>query len=358
MNSFAAGAFAGALVLQPSPCSSGAEADRLLETLARCLMKRRSKIVLGASVTMLAVLAFLGWCVYRANFVGQTQFDTALYHAASTTTQAAPFSYDDYAATLNAYVDDKGMVNYRKMTEDHKNLNDFLIAMAHLDLKAYQSWDEKAQIAFWINAYNALTLKVIIDHYPIKAGLLSGLVYPANSIRRIPGVWDKFQFLVMGKKMTLNEIEHGVLRGENKDLVERYGRFYEPRIHVALVCAAMSCPALRNEPFVGDKLDEQLIGQTRRFVSNSTRFRITRDPGKVYLSSIFKWFGEDLVTGYKPDVGFAVGGSDAETATLHFVSGYLPAADAEFLKAGEYSIKYLKYDWTLNELKTAAAEPR
>ncbi len=321
-------------------------------------MKRRSKIILGTFVVILGVLAFLGWHVCRANFIGQTQFDAGLYAAVATTAQAAPFSYDDYAATLKAYVDDKGMVNYQKMKEGHKNLNNFLIAMARLDFKAYQSWDEKAEIAFWINAYNALTLKAIIDHYPIKAGLLSGLAYPANSIRQIPGVWDKIQFLVIGKKMTLNDIEHGILRGQNKDLVEKYGRFYESRIHMALVCAAMSCPLLRNEPFDGDKLDKQLIGQTTRFLSNSTKFRINRDAGKVYLSSIFKWFGEDFVKGYKPDVGFASGGSDAEKAVLHFVSGYLPATDTEFLKTGKYSIEYLKYDWTLNELKTAAAEPR
>ena len=320
-------------------------------------MRRQSKIALSGLVVVMGLLAVLGGHLYRTQFTGQTQFDAGLY-AAATTTQAAPFSYDDYAATLKSYVDDKGMVNYRKMKEYHKKLDDFLIAMARLDLKTYQSWDEQAKIAFWINAYNALTLKVIVDHYPIKAGLLSGLAHPANSIRQIPGVWDKIQFLVMGQKLTLNQIEHGIVRGQNKDLIEKYGRFYEPRIHVALVCAAMGCPWLRNEPFMGDRLDEQLDDQARRFFSNSTKFRIDRDAGKVHLSRIFKWFGEDFVKGHKPDAGVTSGGNDAEKAVLHFISGYLPTKDAGYLKTGEYKVKYLDYDWTLNELQTTVDEPR
>jgi hypothetical protein len=307
--------------------------------------------VLSASVVIAGLLVVLGCHLYQTEFAGQTQFNADFYAAAGTTTQAASFSYDDYAATLKAYVDDKGMVNYQKMKEDHKKLDNFLIAIARLDPKTYQSWDEKAKIAFWINAYNALTLKAVIDRYPIKAGLLSGLAYPANSIRQIPGVWDKIQFLVMGQRFTLNEIEHGILRGQNKDMVEKYGRFYEPRIHVALVCAARSCPRLRNEPFVGEKLDTQLDGQSKGFVTNPTKFRIDRDAGTVYLSSIFKWFGGDFIRKHKSAAGFASGGNDAEKAVLHFVSGYLQAEDAEYLKTGKYKVAYLDYDWSLNERK-------
>ncbi len=312
-------------------------------------MKRRNKIVLAASAVLIGLLAGVGWRLYRAEFAGETQFDADFYAAHDTTTRAGPFSYDKYAATLKAYVDDKGMVDYRAMKEDHKGLDTFLIAMARLDLTTYQSWDEKAKVAFWTNAYNALTLKAILNHYPIKAGLLSGLAYPNNSIRQIPGVWDKIQFLVMGEKMTLNDIEHGVLRGQNAELGDRYGRFYEPRIHMAMVCAAMGCPPLRNEPFFGGELDEQLDDQTRQFLSTATKFRTERDAGKVYLSSIFKWFGDDFVKGHKPGAGFASGGGEAEKAVLHFVSGYLSGEDAEHLKTGKYKVEHLDYDWSLNE---------
>ena len=337
------------LVMQPSRCLPAADTYRLLKALARCIMKRRTKIVLSASVVIVGLMAVLGWHLYQTEFAGQTQFDAGFYAAAATTTQAAPFAYDDYSATLKAYVDNEGLVSYQKMKEGHQKLDNFLIAMARLDPKTYQSWDDKTKTAFWINAYNALTLKAIIDHYPIKAGLLSSLAYPANSIRQIPGVWDKIQFLVVGQKLTLNEIEHGILRGQNKDLVEKHGRFYEPRIHMALVCAALSCPQLRNEPFVGEKLDAQLDDQSKGSMTNAAKFRVDRDGAKVYLSSIFKWFGEDFVKGHKPEAAFASGGNDAEKAVLRFASAHLPTQDAEYLRTGKYKVEYLDYDWSLNE---------
>ncbi len=318
-------------------------------------MKRGIKITLGVGLALLVAMSVMAYVAYR-EFVGTETFDEEFYAAGGN--HNSEFSYDSYAAVFRKHVDDEGMVSYTSLKENPAELHRFVLALAGVDPKTYEAWDEQAKIAFWINAYNALTLKVIIDHYPIKAGLLSGLAYPADSIQQIPGVWDKIQFLVLGQKLTLKEIEHGILREQNKDLVEKYGRFYEPRIHMALVCAAMGCPPLRNEPFVGDKLDEQLDDQAKRFLSNSTKFRIDRDAGKVHLSNIFKWFGDDFVKGHKPDAGFASGGSDAEKAILHFISGYLPAEDAEYLKTGKYKVKYLDYDWLLNELEATIAVPR
>ncbi len=201
---------------------------------------------------------------------------------------------------------------------------------------AVMSWP--AKVALWTNAYNALTLKAIIDHYPIKPGLISGIAYPDDSIRQIPGVWDRLEFLVMDRRVTLNEIEHEILRPQ----------FNEPRIHVALGCAAMGCPPLRPEPFTGERLDEQLDDQTRRFLGNPRQFRIDRERGVVYLSSIFQWFGEDFIPTYAPQEGFA-GHSDKERTSLNFVSGYLPPEQAEYLRTGDYRIEYLDYDWSLNE---------
>ncbi len=180
--------------------------------------------------------------------------------------------------------------------------------------------------------------------------MLSRLAYPANSIRQIPSVWDKIQFLIMGQKLTLNEIEHGILRGQSKDLAEKYGRFYEPRIHVALVCAAMGCPPLRNEPFLGRKLGQQLDDQALRFLSNSEKFRINRDACEVYLSSIFKWFGDDFVKSHAPKEGFG-NHSEAERAVLNFASKYLQPDQADFLPSGKYTLEYLDYDWSLNDRK-------
>ncbi len=308
-------------------------------------MKRGIKITLGVGLALLVAMSAMAYVAYR-EFVGIETFDEGFYAAGSN--HNSEFSYDSYAAVLRKHVDANGMVSYAALKESPAELHRFVLRLAGVDPKTYEAWDEQAKIAFWINAYNALTLKVIIDHYPIKAGLLSGMAYLDNSIRQIPGVWDKIQFLVMGRKITLKQIEHETLRA----------KFNEPRIHVALVCAAMGCPQLRNEPFVGRKLDEQLDDQSKGFVSNPAKFRIERDAGKVHLSSILKWFGEDFVKGYKPDAGFTSGDSDAERAVLHFISGYLPAEDAGYLKTVRYKVKYLDYDWSLNELETTVAETR
>jgi hypothetical protein len=317
-------------------------------------MKRRSKIMLGVAIAVIGLLAVLTWYGHRAYFGGPMRFDSAIYSAAGTATPGAPFSYDDYAATLKAYVDDEGMVNYQKLKQDHKKLDEFLLAMARLDPKTYGAWDAKARIAFWVNAYNALTLRLILDNYPIKANALVELAFPTNSIQQIPGRWDKVQWLVMGQKLTLDQIEHGILRGQNQELGEKYGKFHEPRIHMALVCAAMSCPRLRNEPYTGAKLDEQLDDQAKEFMANPATFRIDRPAGKVYVSRIFgAWFGGDFVKAYGPKEGFA-GHSEAEKAYLNFCAKYVSTEDAQYLKDGTYAIETLDYDWSLNEQKQAS----
>jgi hypothetical protein len=251
-------------------------------------------------------------------------------------------SYESYARTLADRVDDEGWVDYAALKDDAGDLETFLANLAGLDRGAYESWDEAAKIAFWTNAYNALTLKAIIDNYPIEPSALRSITYPKNSIRQIPGVWKKLLFTVMGEAITLDRIEHGVLRVE----------FDEPRIHMALVCAAVSCPPLRNEPFTGERLDAQLQDQTVRFLDNPAKFRVERDTARVWLSSIFDWFGEDFVSSYGGGEGFE-GRGDSERAVLRFVAAHLDDRDREFLEANEFSVEYLDYDWTLNDKATS-----
>ncbi len=253
---------------------------------------------------------------------------------------AEPFSYDDYGAALQEFVNQEGMVNYRGLKANPKKLREFLQALAQVRPEDYQGWQDPQKIALWINAYNALTLKAIIDHYPIKVSWFRSLKFPRNSIRQIPGVWKKLRFPVMGRQMTLDDIEHSTLRQQ----------FNEPRIHMALVCAAMGCPPLRNEPFVGEKLDQQLNDQTRRFLADPQKFRIDRDRGRVYLSPIFKWFGQDFVKTYGATTKFS-SFTHNERAVLNFIQNYLPKKEREYLFQGDYSISYLDYDWSLNEQK-------
>ena len=249
-----------------------------------------------------------------------------------------PFDYSGFGAALHAHVDDEGMVNYRALKADRGTLDVFVDALGPLDPAVFDTWTDGEKIAFWINAYNGLTLKAIIDHYPIKPSFVASLRFPKNSIRQIPGVWDTLKFRVMGRDMTLDGIEHANLRRH----------FNEPRIHMALVCAAMGCPPLRNEPYASDRLDSQLDDQTRRFLSDPLKFRIDRESGRVYLSSIFKWFGDDFVRTYGIDDKFT-GHKRADRSVLNFIGKYLDERDREYLSTGEYKIEYLDYDWSLNE---------
>jgi hypothetical protein len=248
------------------------------------------------------------------------------------------FSYEKYSKVLKTYVDEKGKVNYRKLKENKQEMKVFLDKLEKLEPEDYQSRSDEEKISFWINAYNALTLKVILDHYPLAESSFRTRKYPRNSIRQISGVWSKIKFLVMGKEITLDHIEHKILRKE----------FKEPRIHMALVCAARGCPPLRQEPYKAEMLNEQLDDQTRRFLSERNNFFIDKKQRLVYLSAIFKWYGKDFIGSYEPSLGFKKR-NRRERAVLYFVSLYLQEEDKKFLEQGSYRIKYLNYDWTLNE---------
>lgn len=248
------------------------------------------------------------------------------------------FSYDNYAAILKDYVDDTGMVNYKQLKARREKLDAFVTAIASLDTGTYEKWNDKEKIAFWLNVYNALTLKAIIDNYPIKSSFFKSRIYPKNSIRQISGVWDKITFNVMGDNYTLEHIEHKILRKE----------FNEPRIHMAMVCAAIGCPPLRNEPYTGGKLDKQLKEQSQQFLSSDEKLRINRKESKVYVSPILKWFADDFVDKYGLENSIA-GHNRKRSAVLNFIATYLKKTNRDYILSGKFKIKYLKYDWTLNE---------
>ena len=260
--------------------------------------------------------------------------------AAADESEEPVFDYSDYAAVLEDYVNDRGMVDYRALKRNPGELNSFLRSVARLDRSEYLQWPRDSKVAFLINAYNAITLKIIIDHYPIKAGWFGSLRYPKNSIRQISGVFDDIEHTVMGRGMTLDEIEHETLRED----------FNEPRIHLALVCAAMSCPRLLGEPYVGPRLDEQFRDQAEDFVRWNDNVRISRSDDTVYISSIFKWFGQDFIKTYGTEQKF--GGHSAKVrAVLNYLEEFVSEADRRYLRTAGYDVEYIDYDWSLNEQK-------
>jgi hypothetical protein len=250
---------------------------------------------------------------------------------------ATTFSYADYAVLLKATVDDDGWVDYSAIKADGRALEGYLNALASLEQSTFQTWNEHKKLAFWINAYNGLTLELIADHYPIKSGFLKSLLYPSNSIRQIPGAWDRLTFDVMGEQLTLDHIEHAILRAEFKD----------PRIHAALVCAAVSCPPLRNEPYQGETINEQLEDQTKAFLARPDGLRVDRAEGEVWVSAIFDWFAGDFVRGFgEPRRGRL---NERHSSIVNFILPHAEQVEAAFLAEGAYELKHFDYDWSLNE---------
>ncbi|HEX5132565.1 MAG TPA: DUF547 domain-containing protein [Candidatus Krumholzibacteria bacterium] len=236
---------------------------------------------------------------------------------------------------LQKFVSDDGRVDYAALKADPTLLDRAVSDIAMLDSAVYASWGEKERLAFWLNAYNTLTLKLIVDHYPIQPA--SGRQrYPANSIQQIPGAWERPVFTVMGTARSLDDIEHKIVRVE----------FHEPRVHMALVCAALSCPPLRREAYTGDALDAQLDDQGRRFFSDLRNFMIDRKNNAVYVSRILQWFADDIIPGVIEQNERFVG---ERKAMLAFVPQYVAGEDRRFLETGDYKLEYFDYDWTLNE---------
>ncbi len=178
-------------------------------------------------------------------------------------------------------------------------------------------------------------LKLIVDNYPIKPS--EGKTrYPANSIRQIPGAWEHQKFKALGRDVTLDEIEHKILRAD----------FKEPRIHMALVCGAMSCPKLRREPYTGEELHAQLEEQALAFLFDLRKFHIDREAAEVWASPIFDWFMDDFLPDASKNYPRHVA---AQKSLAAFASKYVSAEDAKYLQEGKYVVKYFEYDWTLNE---------
>jgi hypothetical protein len=239
-----------------------------------------------------------------------------------------------YTELLREFVDDAGLVDYAGLKANHARLDAIVQGIAAQDVAEYEVWDDPVRLAFWINTYNVLTLKLIVDRYPIQPAP-GRQAYPANSIQQIPGAWTGVRFAVMGKERTLDEIEHQVIRVE----------FSEPRVHFALVCAAVSCPPLRREAYQGATLDQQLGDQGHRFFADLRNFFIDRDGGEVWVSQIIEWFGEDFAPDAIEKNGRFVG---ERIVLLVAASPYIDTSAKEFVEDATHGIAYYDYDWTLN----------
>lgn len=240
---------------------------------------------------------------------------------------------------LSEYVTVEGLVNYRALKSDQAGLNRYLQNLASIDPDSFKNWTRQQQLAMWINAYNAFTIKAILDHYPIEhSWLLDPLgQYPDNSIRQIQ-VWDNVPWTVMGNNYTLDHMEHVIMRRE----------LVEPRVHYVLVCASIGCPYLENRAFTATDLEARLDQAGSDYTYDSARVRVDRKNKVVSLPQIYKWFKEDFEPGTKYKTLFQNHASGL-AGILSWVYKYANDEDRKFLVNESYRISYLYYDWALNE---------
>lgn len=224
-----------------------------------------------------------------------------------------PLDHAAYDRLLKKHVNGQGLVNYKSFKADEKLLDQYLDQVSKNAPAA--SWSKNEQMAYWINAYNAYTIRLILNHYPVKS------IKDIGSKIKIPFVttpWAAKFFSIGGEKMSLDNIEHGILRKKYDDA----------RIHFALVCAAMSCPKLRNEAYTADKLDAQLNDQGRDFLNNPAKNKIGKDGAQ--LSKYFDWYKGDW--------------KDNGQSVVAWVNRYATTKISE-----STPISFLDYNWSLNE---------
>jgi hypothetical protein len=269
---------------------------------------------LGVLVAVLAAVALL-WAWFAHLREGQPS------SGASDSDSCALFDHGHagWTALLKRYVRD-GFVDYAGLKKlGQTDLDGYLRALEGVCSDHLETWSRERRLAFWINAYNAYTVKLILDHYPLKSirkiGLLPGAAFRQDFIS-LKGV--------RGKRLSLNDIEHEILRK----------KFSEPRIHFGIVCASKGCPMLRAEAYRATDLDRQLDEAARGFVRDQSKNRFDATLRTLHLSSIFKWFREDFERAAKTLTGFVARYADAPTATA--------------LSSAEVRVLFLDYDWSLN----------
>ncbi len=237
--------------------------------------------------------------------------------------QRVPFDRIDHGLwdqLLRTYVDADGMVDYaawKRSAADLGRLDQYLATLSRGSLRTPAT--RQSQLAFWINAYNAITLRGILREYPTSS--------IRNHTAKVWGynIWDDLLLRIGGESYSLNTIEHKILR-----------KMHEPRVHFAIVCASIGCPRLRSEAYTPQRVEAQLADNTRDFFSRPKNFRVDTRRGTVYVSSILKWFAEDF--GGSPQAGVAR------------FADYLPDESARRLVAGgSFPVSYLDYDWNLND---------
>jgi len=269
-------------------------------------------------VTLLSIPLLLWLC----NFLS-----SALPAASSAQEPAGPFDHEHalWTEVLGERV--RGdRFDYRGLVEDRGKLDRYLQVLHAVTPAELEAWKREQQMAFWINVYNAHVVHLVASNYPLESIKdLGGLFSPVWKKEFIPmGAFDPDG---KGEKLSLDEVEHGILRK----------RYPDARVHAAVNCASVSCPPLRAEAFVGERLGEQLDQMVRAWLADPSRNRFEPEKGRARVSAVFKWFREDFER-------------DGESLR-QWMAKYAPPEAADWLRtAKKVDIDHLDYDWSLNDL--------
>lgn len=244
-------------------------------------------------------------------------------------------SHSLLSAELKKYSDNKG-IHYRLWKEHPEGLDKYLGGLAAVGAGQYERFTSAEKKAFWINTYNSIIIKIVLDHYPIHG---DKAYYPPNSARQIPNLWEAFKYNVAGRVLNLYDIEHKIIRKEFKD----------PRMHFAVVCAAKGCPTLGSSAYTADRLEEELDLAARKYMSDSNHVQYDPEHNVVKLSKLFQWFPLDFITSSRPAAKSESPPTDDEVVLDYALSFAPQAISCKFGDKRKVEVVYLPYDWSLND---------
>jgi hypothetical protein len=227
-----------------------------------------------------------------------------------------------------------GLVYYRALKSERSRLDGYVNALA---TAVIDKLPKEEQLAFWINAYNALVLRTVVDHYPIQG---RSPEYPPRSIRQIPGAFERLTHKVAGRTLTLDQIEQTILPS-----------FNDPRVYLALGRGAVSSGRLRSEAYTAAQLEQQLTEVAHECLTRPECVQFDREAGKMSVNAIFSWREKEFTAAYaeKASPAFA-NRSPIERAVIGFVEPRLLTTEKEFLAKNTFEMVYKKFDWSLNDL--------
>jgi hypothetical protein len=242
----------------------------------------------------------------------------------------APFD-----ALLDMHVRD-GLVYYRALKEDGRLQRYVSSLNAPSVASAYAAWTADQKKAFWLNAYDALVLQTVVSHYPIRG---KSSLYPANSIRQIPGAFERLPHMVAGKSVTLDQIETAILP-----------EFGDPRVYLTLGRGAVGSGRLRSEAFSGKAVNRQLDEARKQFATTPRWVKIDALNGKVSISPILSWRSDAFIKEYADDSLDLASREPIERAVIGFLRPNLLPLEEEFILKNTFQLTYEPFDWRLNDL--------